>query len=196
MSYYYLIYLPKFGVQKTLGTEVSREEVAIEVGTTPQTEIPPTYEIIPTPTTSTFTPDNIPEPEITPDTLTTPDYSDNLEVREAENKARRAESCRNQTDLYMNCIEAFNRKMDAYNNCQKINDDAKQRYNDETQLYTECIDRYNTNLENYNECMDPNSWKHSSYCTKPFKLCTKPYTFFNPTYCSKPTIMCIKPLCF
>jgi len=44
--------------------------------------------------------------------------------------------------------------------------------------YSSCIAEYNTKLAEYNACLseasDPNSWRHSSFCSKPFKSCFKP----------------------
>lgn len=44
--------------------------------------------------------------------------------------------------------------------------------------YNACLSEYNSKMAEYNSCLtessNPNSWRHGSYCSKPFNFCYKP----------------------
>jgi len=60
----------------------------------------------------------------------------------------------------------------------KFNQERKQECQQDLNKYNVCLSEYNSKMAEYNICLsessDPSSWRHGSYCSKPFNFCYKP----------------------
>lgn len=155
-----------------------------------QPEIVPQIETAPTPNTivapRTFTPPTSNVPEYSNDTSAIEDF-----------KARQEEECQRKTDTYAKCLENFNNDTNKYLACQRVNDDAKERYTSDMESYSRCMDDYEDDVNAYNACLENASESPiRTYCSKPTTMfCHKPMNPYSQ-YCNKPVNFCTKPYCY
>jgi hypothetical protein len=214
----YLVFyiLPEVSLQKESMSSVSKkgdvgEVVTLPVETSPpyiieflkkhaKTTPEPSTDPTPTPTPITtpdvVTPTPVIEPMIITKTVTVSDYTEEAKLRESEIEAEKAATCRKITDIYNNCVDSFNQQMEDYATCIVKSNEQMETYNEQIDQYSKCVSDYNDDMQNYSDCMNPSSYKHQTYCTKPFSsLCHKPLPYYASS-CSKPNNLCAKPYCY